>query len=229
MKKKKKKQSLNNKINLIRAIVMGANDGILSIAGIVIGVASAGSSAHAIFLAGIAGILAGTVSMAMGEYVSVSSERDMQREAIVNEQDALDNHYQREFNFIRDKYVKTGISQALATQATKEMLKSDQLFVAVRERYGFNMHEKTSAIAAAIASMISFPTGSLLPLAAITLLPAHARVIGTFVAVLIALAITGYAAAILSDADRLKATWRNILAGILTMLVTYIVGLIFGH
>ncbi len=227
---KKKKMSLASKINLIRAIVMGANDGIVSIAGIVIGVASAGSSAQAILISGIAGALAGTISMAVGEYVSVSTQRDAEKQAIIDEKDALKNHYQREFNFIKNEYTSVGVSDELATKATQEMLNGNQLYVAVRERYGFDLNDKTSAVGAAIASMISFPTGALLPLLAVTLLPAPLRIIGTVIAVAVALVITGYVASVLGkEENHLKSTVRNVIVGLLTMLVTYVVGLLFDH
>ena len=226
--KKRRPQSLANRINLIRAAVMGANDGILSIAGIVLGVAGAAVSPHNILLSGLAGMLAGTVSMAMGEFVSVSSQRDTEKQAIVDETLALDERYDEEFNFIRNKYVQTGISPDLAAKATKEMLAGDKLTVAVRERYGFDPADKTSAVGAAIASMVSFPTGSLLPLLAITLFPASIRIGATIIAVAIALAITGYTAAVLGNAQRGKALGRNVLFGLLTMIVTYVIGTLFA-
>ncbi|CAJ1192697.1 VIT1/CCC1 transporter family protein [Companilactobacillus nantensis] len=229
MPKEKKKQSLSEKINVMRASVMGANDGIVSVAGIVVGVASAQSNNHAIFLAGIAGMLAGTISMAMGEWVSVSTQRDTEKRALEKESTALDGHYEEEFNFIRDKYQATGISNELATQATHEMLSADPLDVAVRERYGFNPKEKTSAIAAAMASMISFPTGSILPLVSITMFPEDIKMMATVIAVIIALSITGYIAAALGGANRLKAVIRNVVSGLLTMFVTYAIGSLFAH
>lgn len=229
MQKAKKTRSLAEKINVMRASVMGANDGIISVAGIVIGVAGAGSNNYAIFLAGIAGILAGTISMAMGEWVSVSTQRDSEKRAIEKESAALDGNYDGEFEFIQNKYQKTGISQALALKATKEMMSDDPLDVAVRERFGFNPKEETSAIAAAIASMISFPTGSILPLVSITLFPADMKIFATIVAVIIALVITGYTAAYLGNANRLKAVFRNVVSGLLTMLVTYFIGTLFAH
>ncbi|ATO45546.1 hypothetical protein C5L30_000027 [Companilactobacillus farciminis] len=229
MPKAKKKQSLAEKINVMRASVMGANDGIISIAGIVIGVASAQSNNHAIFLSGIAGMLAGTVSMAMGEWVSVSTQSDSEKRAVEKESAALDGHYDDEFDFIRNKYQATGISNELATQATKEMMSDDPLDVAVREKYGFNPKEKTSAIAAAMASMISFPTGSILPLVSITMFPQSIKMVATVIAVMIALAITGYTAAALGGANRGKAVLRNIVSGLLTMLVTYLIGSLFAH
>ncbi|MQS53255.1 VIT1/CCC1 transporter family protein [Companilactobacillus mishanensis] len=225
----KKKQSLAEKINVMRASVMGANDGIISVAGIVIGVAGATNNSYAIFLAGIAGMLAGTISMAMGEWVSVSTQRDSERRAVEKESMALDGHYDEEFKFIKNKYQDTGIPAALAEKATKEMMAGDAIDTAVRERYGFNPKEKTSAIAAALASMISFPTGSILPLVSITFFPAHVKIIATVVAVVIALIITGYSAAALGNANKTKAVFRNVVSGLLTMLVTFLIGSLFAH
>ena len=228
MKKNKKKATLAQRINVLRASVMGANDGILSVAGIVVGVAGAATSSFAIFISGIAGMIAGTVSMAMGEYVSVNTQKDAQRKAIETQTVALDNDYDGEYRFIRDKYVATGINPELADQATKEMMEKDPLKATVRERFGFNVGEYTNPFSAAIASMISFPTGSILPLVSISLLPRQWRVIGTFLAVVVALSITGYIAAILGNANRRNGTVRNVVAGILTMLVTYGIGHLFA-
>lgn len=226
---KKKKTSLAEKINLMRASVMGANDGILSIAGIVIGVAGAMSNSHAIFLAGISGMLAGTVSMAMGEYVSVNSQRDTERHAVQDEVELLDDHYDDEVAFIKDKYIQTGIKPELAQKATEEMMAKSPLETAVRERYGFDPTEHTSAIKAALASMIAFPTGSILPLLAITMFPTNIRIIATVISVVIALSITGYAAAALGNANRGKAVLRNVISGLLTMFITYAIGSLFAR
>ncbi|KPN80341.1 Membrane protein [Apilactobacillus kunkeei] len=223
-----KKQTLAQRINIIRAGVMGSNDGILSVAGIVIGVAGATSNTFSIFISGIAGMIAGTVSMAMGEYVSVNSESDSQKNAVEKQKVALRDNYQTEFNIVKEKYMSSGISDELATKATTEMMNKDALVTTVREKYGFNVNQFTSPYAAAIASMVSFPTGSILPLVAISLFPANIKVIATFIAVLIALSLTGYAAAMLSNANRLKSTLRNVASGMLTMLVTYLIGLLVG-
>ncbi len=227
--KSKKGASLAQRINIMRASVMGANDGILSVAGIVIGVAGATNSPRAIFLAGIAGMLAGTISMAMGEWVSVSTQRDSEKRAIQRETSAVDNHVDTEIDFIKDKYMAQGISEQLSNRAAHEMMSGDPLYTGVRERYGFDPKVKTSAIGAAIASMISFPTGSILPLVAITFFPARIRVLATVISVIIALSITGYIAASLGHANRGKATMRNVISGLLTMAVTYAIGLLFAH
>ena len=222
----KKKQTLAQRINIMRAAVMGANDGIVSVAGIVIGVAGANTSNFAIFISGISGMLAGTVSMAMGEYVSVNTQKDAQRRAVMK---ALADNYDDEFNFVKQKYVDDGITPELAEQATHEMMSQDSLVTTVRERYGFDVGEYTSPYAAAIASMISFPIGSILPLLAITMLPSAIRIWGTFLAVIIALAITGFSAATLGDAKRGNGMVRNIVSGVLTMIVTYAIGTLIGH
>lgn len=225
----KKKITLAQRINIMRAAVMGANDGILSVAGIVIGVAGATTSNFAILISGLSGMLAGTVSMAMGEYVSVNTQKDSQRRAIMAEQERLDDDYDGEFNFIRQKYINSGISPDLAHQATTEMMAQDPLVATVRERYGFDAGEYTSPYAAAISSMISFPIGSVLPLLAITLLPSSIRILGTFIAVIIALTITGYSAATLGNASRSRGVLRNVVSGLLTMIVTFAIGTLIGQ
>lgn len=224
----KTKQDLAQKNNIIRAAVMGANDGILSVSGIVIGVAGATTSSFAIFIAGFAGALAGTVSMAMGEYVSVHSENDAQKKAIIQQKSALQDRYQEEFNFVKERYMQQGISKELALTATTELMNQDPLGTTIKERYGFSQYHEISAVSAAVASMIAFPLGSLLPMLAITLLPEHIRIMATGIAVLIALGITGFMAARLSGADEQKATIRNIMAGVFTMIITYLIGSLIG-
>ena len=220
----KKKMSLAQKVNILRASVMGANDGIISIAGIVIGVAAATNNAYSILISGLSGTLAGMISMCMGEYVSVSTQKDSQKMALISERQRLDDQYQEEFNYVQQKYEDQDIDPKLAKQATKELMDKDALSTVVQERYGFNPKDFTSPYAAAIASFISFPTGSVLPMLAVTLAPAESRILATAIAVLIALLITGYCAAILSNSNRLKSSIRNAIAGLLTMGVTYIIG-----
>lgn len=225
----RKKMSLAQKVNILRASVMGANDGIISIAGIVIGVAAATNNAYSILISGLSGTLAGMISMCMGEYVSVSTQKDSQKMALISERQRLDDQYQEEFNYVQQKYEDQDIDPKLAKQATKELMDKDALSTVVQERYGFNPKEFTSPYAAAIASFISFPTGSVLPMLAVTLAPAESRILATAIAVLIALLITGYCAAILSNSNRLKSSIRNAIAGLLTMGVTYIIGQLLEH
>lgn len=220
----KKQVSLVRRINILRASVMGANDGIISVAGIVIGVAAATSNGYSILIAGLSGALAGTISMAMGEYVSVSTQKDSQRMALIEEKERLDENYQSEYDFVKQRYLDQGIAPELADQATRELMEKDALGTVVLERHGFNPHEFTSPYAAAIASFISFPLGSLLPMVAVMMTPAKVRIEATVGAVLVALCITGYFAAVLGDAKRGKSVVRNVVAGLLTMGVTFIIG-----
>lgn len=224
----KKRMSLAQRVNILRASVMGANDGILSVAGIVVGVAGATTNSFSILISGLAGMLAGTISMAMGEYVSVNTQKDSQKMAITKQKAALADDYEAEASLVVQKYVNQGISKQLAQQATREMMVEDALTTTVRERYGFNPNQFISPYAAGIASMIAFPTGSILPLVSITFFPPRVKVLATVLAVGIALMITGYVAAMLGNANRRRGMVRNVVAGLLTMIVTYFIGHLFA-
>lgn len=221
----KKQMSLAQKVNVLRASVMGANDGIISVAGIVIGVAAATDNTYAILIAGLAGTLAGMISMCMGEYVSVSTQKDSQQEAIKTEKERLDANFNAEYAFVRQQYLDQGIAPELAEEAASELMANDPLNVVVEERYGFNPREFTSPYAAAVASFISFPLGATLPMVAVTMTPPAYRILVTMLAVLVALVITGYCAAVLGkNPKKGLAILRNVAAGILTMGVTYVIG-----
>ena len=224
----KKRMSLAQRVNILRASVMGANDGILSVAGIVVGVAGATTNSFSILISGLAGMLAGTISMAMGEYVSVNTQKDSQKMAITKQKAALADDYEAEASLVVQKYVNQGISKPLAQQAPREMMAEDALTTTVRERYGFNPNQFISPYAAGIASMIAFPTGSILPLVSITFFPPRVKVLATVLAVGIALMITGYVAAMLGNANRRRGMVRNVVAGLLTMIVTYFIGHLFA-
>lgn len=228
VKKRARSYSLTQKINVMRASVMGANDGILSVAGIVIGVAGATTNSFSIFISGIAGMIAGTVSMAMGEYVSVNTQRDSQQHTVQLEKEALEKHRAEEFAFVKQKIMNANVSETLAQKATEEMMEKDSLTTVVREKYGIDIHNYTNPYYAALASMIAFPTGSLLPLLAITFIPTDYKIILTVCAVVIALAITGYLAAMLGKAIRYKSVIRNVISGLITMIVTYLIGSLFA-
>lgn len=228
-KKQRKTLSLAEQINLIRAGVMGANDGILSVAAIVIGVAAATSNTSTILLAGMAGMLAGTISMAMGEYVSVHAQRDAEKRAIADETVRLKVNAQAEQDYVTAKYVASGISRELAAKATAEMFTTSPLNTAVRERYNIDPTKTTSAVGAAIISMIAFPLGSALPMLTISFMPPAWKMATTIGAVVIALAITGLTAAKLGNAKPIPATVRNIVSGLITMAVTYLAGHLVGR
>jgi VIT1/CCC1 family predicted Fe2+/Mn2+ transporter len=169
---KEQERASNSTLNWLRASVLGANDGIVSVSSIILGVAGATSARHTIFIAGLAGLVAGAFSMAVGEYVSVSSQRATELQ--IDEND-LNNPTQ-----------------------------------------------------AAIASMVSFTAGGLIPLLAVMLASQQTRIAVTFVAVLIALTITGYASATVGNASRKRAILRVVIGGAIAMALTYLVGRAFG-
>lgn len=148
---------------------------------------------------------------------------------LIEEKERLSEDYDREFNYVKNKFLAQDIDPKLAHQATKELMDEDPLVTTVKERYGFNPKEFTSPYAAAIASLIAFPLGSVLPMVAVMSFPHEIAIAATIIAVLIALIITGYLAAVLGKSNRWKSVIRNVASGFLTMLVTYLIGQLFAR
>jgi VIT1/CCC1 family predicted Fe2+/Mn2+ transporter len=215
-------------LNRLRAAVLGADDGIVSTAGLVIGVASATDNRTAILTAGLAGVAAGAMSMAAGEYVSVSSQRDTEQAALRQERRELAHNPEGERAELAQMYVDRGLSVPLAEQVAKELTAHDALRAHAEVELGITPDDVVSPWNAAITSMVAFLVGSLLPLAAI-LTPSGWRIGLTFVAVLVALAITGSLSARLSGTHRGRAVVRLMAGGALAMVVTYAVGRLVGQ
>ncbi len=220
--------NLAEKINVVRASVMGANDGIISVAGIVLGVFAATQGRDndnwVIFIAGFAGTIAGMISMAAGEYVSVHGQRDAENAAIEKERIANQESFAQQISLVKDSLVRDDISQKLAQEAADEMMRSKAIETAVRVKHGFNIRDKINPYHAALASFISFPIGATLPMLAILLVSRSYKVASTYFGVLIALIITGYLAALIGNNDRKKSMIRNVLSGLFTMTTTYLIG-----
>lgn len=221
-------QTINSKLNWIRAAVLGANDGIVSIAGLVVGVAGATTNKTTIFTAGIAGLVAGALSMAVGEYVSVSSQRDAERSLIAKEKIELAENPEKELKELAVIYQSKGLSKATSIKVAEELTANDPIKAHLEAELGMKEDDLTSPSQAGIASAVSFTAGAGIPLLAILLPPTELRVPVTFVAVIFALVITGYASATLGRASRRKATLRMVLGGVIAMLLTYMVGTLFG-
>ena len=216
------------KLNWLRAGVLGANDGIISTAGLVVGVAGATSAIGPILTAGIAGLVAGAVSMALGEYVSVSSQRDAERVLIAEERRKLAEHPEAELEQLAGIYRARGMSESTARTAAIEVTAHDP-YTAHRDAHvGLDPDDLTNPVHAAISSGISFTAGAILPILAMWLTPAGVRIPVTFVAVLLALAITGGSSAAAGGAGRVRAMLRIVLGGALAMIVTYGVGRLLG-
>ena len=217
-----------HKLNWLRASVLGANDGIISIAGLVLGVAGATNSVTTILTAGIAGIIAGAVSMAAGEYVSVSSSRDTEKAMLKKERYLLKNFPKEELEELTLIYKERGLSQKTAELVANELSENDAFAAHAHAELNIDPNNLTNPWHAAIASAASFFAGALIPLFSIIIPPSSIKVPFVFVAVVVALAITGTLSAKVGGASIKRATVRVILGGILAMLVTYSIGRLFS-
>ena len=216
------------RLSWLRAAVLGANDGIVSTAGIVVGVAGATSERSAIVVAGVAGLVAGAMSMAAGEYVSVSTQRDSERALLRKEERELREEPEEELAELAGLYVDRGLDDELALEVARQLTAKDALAAHAEVELGIDPDELTSPWRAAFASMVSFTLGALLPLLTITLVAQAARVAVTVVAVALALALTGFASARLGFAPAGRAVARNVGGGLSAMLVTDLVGAALG-
>jgi VIT1/CCC1 family predicted Fe2+/Mn2+ transporter len=220
--------SVASRLNWLRAGVLGANDGIVSTAGLVVGVAGATSDRQAILVAGVAGLCAGALSMAAGEYVSVSTQRDTEQALLAKERLELLEEPEEELAELAFIYQQKGLSEELAVRVAEELTAHDALAAHAEVELGIDPDNLTNPWHAAWASMIAFTVGALLPLLTITLAPHDARVPVTVAAVAIALAITGWLSARLGEAHIGRAVLRNVGGGVLAMVVTFFIGQLVG-
>ncbi|WP_211188567.1 VIT1/CCC1 transporter family protein [Gordonia asplenii] len=220
--------SLSNRLNWLRAGVLGANDGIVSTAGIVVGVAAATTTRQPVFMAGIAGLAAGAVSMALGEYVSVSTQRDSERSLLAKERRELRDKPTEELDELAGIYRGKGLSAATARQVAEELTAHNAFEAHVDAELGFDPNELTNPWQAATSSAVSFTLGALLPLIAILAPPVSIRVPVTFVGVLIALALTGWISARLGGSRPGRPVLRVVIGGAIAMLVTFGIGHLTG-
>jgi len=220
--------SMGQKLNWLRAGVLGANDGIVSVAGVVVGVAAATpQNLSAIATAGIAALVAGAFSMAGGEYVSVSTQRDTEKAMIDKEITELREQPAEELEELAGFYRQRGLSADLADQVARELTAHDALAAHAEVELGIDPKELTSPMGAAFSSFIAFTIGAAIPLLMI-FLPFGVPAANTAVAVVLGLLLTGWISAALGGAPRLPAIVRNVLMGSATMAATYLIGLLFG-
>jgi VIT1/CCC1 family predicted Fe2+/Mn2+ transporter len=219
---------LSGRLNWLRAGVLGANDGIVSVAGIVVGVAGATTARGPIFTAGLAGLVAGAVSMSLGEYVSVSSQRDAETAQLGQEERELATMPEEEFAELVAIYEAKGLSARTAQQVAAELTANDALAAHVDAELHLDADDIVNPLQAAAASAVSFLIGALLPLIAILLPPQTWRVPATILVVLVALAIAGAASARLGGGDARRAVARVVIGGAVGLAVTYSIGSLFG-
>jgi VIT1/CCC1 family predicted Fe2+/Mn2+ transporter len=226
--KEPRRQDMTSRLNWLRAGILGANDGIVSVAAIVVGVAGATAATGPILTAGVAGLVGGAVSMALGEYVSVSSQRDSQYALIEKERRELAEQPEEEFAELVALYEQKGLSQETSRQVAAELTQHDMLCAHLSIELNIDEDDVVSPWHAALASAVSFLIGAVLPMLAILLPPASWRVPVTFIAVLFALAVTGALGARIGGGSKTRAGVRVVIGGAVALAVTFFIGRILG-
>ncbi|MGI3782569.1 MAG: VIT1/CCC1 transporter family protein [Janthinobacterium lividum] len=221
-------RGLSRQLSWLRAGVLGANDGIVSVAAVVIGVAAADASAGALRTSGLAALVGGALSMALGEYVSVSTQRDAQTTLIAKERMELATEPEAELDELAGLYEERGLTPETARQVAVELTAHDALAAHLSAELNLSEDDVVSAGHAAFASAVSFLVGGLVPFLAVVLLPEAVRVPLTFVAVLVALALTGYLSSRVNDTPRLRPTARLVAGGAVALVATFTIGSAVG-
>lgn len=219
----------NARLNSLRAAVLGANDGIVSVSSIILGVAGATNSRTAVFAAGLAGLVAGALSMAVGEYVSVSSQRDTEQEYIAVEREHLEQNPEEELKELAETYEAKGLSPATARKVAEELTEHDAVKAHLNAEFNIDEEDLSSPVVAAISSLLAFTVGGFVPLAAVLLVMQSELILATIAAALVALVITGYLSAAAGRAPKPRAIVRVVFGGLVAMAVTYSIGRLFGQ
>lgn len=217
-----------SRLNWLRAGVLGANDGIVSIAALVVGVAAATQDVSAILIAGVAGVLAGSISMALGEYVSVSSQRDSEAALIAREKLELVTQPEEELEELAEIYERKGLSRTTARAVAEELTASDPIKAHLEAELGIDEQTLTNPWHAALSSAVSFLAGALLPMLAVLLTPADWRIPVTVLASVVALMITGGLGAYLGRSPMLRPIVRVTIGGGAALLITWAIGALLG-
>ncbi|MDX2024924.1 VIT family protein [Microcella sp.] len=215
-------------LNKLRAGVLGANDGIVSVAAVVVGVAGATSAIAPIITAGAAAVVGGAISMALGEYVSVASARDSQTALIAKERRELAEMPEQELAELASIYQAKGLTPETAQKVAEELTAHDALGAHLEAELHIDENEVLKPWQAAAASGVAFLAGAVLPMLAILLPPPELRIPITFVATLVALGITGALGAILGKSHWLRPTLRVLIGGALALAVTFGIGALLG-
>ncbi|MDE2427197.1 MAG: VIT family protein [Burkholderiales bacterium] len=217
-----------HRIGWLRAAVLGANDGIVSTASLVLGVAAAGASAHSILVAGVAGLVAGAMSMAAGEYVSVSSQADTESADLERERRELAADPVHEHAELRDIYIGRGLDHALASDVATRLMAHDALGAHGRDELGISEAFSARPVQAALASAATFSVGAALPLLIVLLFPASLLMWAVALSSLLFLAVLGSLSAYAGGASVMTAAGRVTFWGVLAMGLTTGVGAMFG-
>ena len=219
---------LSHRIGLLRAMVLGANDGIISTACLILGVAAADATRSTIITAGVAGLVAGAASMAIGEYVSVSSQRDAEQADIAKETWELEHTPEHELDELTAIYKGKGLTQELARAVAVQLTKEDALKVHMAEELGITHLTLARPVQASVSSAGSFSVGAAIPLVAVALASSSQRIATTIVVAVFALIALGVSSAIAGGAHPLRPTFRVVFGGSVAMAFTMTVGHFVG-
>lgn len=219
---------LGSRAAWLRAAVLGANDGLISTASLIVGVAAADNSRPAILIAGIAGLTAGALSMAAGEYVSVSSQLDTERADLVRESAELAAAPEAELDELADIYERRGLTPHLAREVAVELSKQDRLAIHARDELGLDISALARPVQASLVSALSFVSGAILPVLVVGLMPAAARMVVTVVTTLLGLALLGTIGARLGGAPEGRAAVRVLVGGALALTIALGIGRLTG-
>ena len=223
-----KEKHYNNRIGWLRAAVLGANDGIVSTSSLVVGIAAASTSRTELLLAAVAGLVAGAMSMAAGEYVSVSSQADTERADLERERFELDHFPEDEHRELADIYVHRGLNKDLACQVATQLMEHDALETHARDELGLNDIQKARPVLAAFSSAISFTMGAALPVILVTFVPMNLMIAMVSIGSLAFLSLLGSIAAKAGGANAIKGAARVTFWGALAMMATGAIGYAFG-
>jgi vacuolar iron transporter family protein len=219
---------LSHRIGLLRAMVLGANDGIISTACLILGVAAADATRSTIITAGVAGLVAGAASMAIGEYVSVSSQRDAEQADIAKETWELEHTPEHELDELTAIYKGKGLTQELARAVAVQLTKEDALKVHMAEELGITHLTLARPVQASVSSAGSFSVGAAIPLVAVALASSSQRIATTIVVAVFALIALGVSSAIAGGAHPLRPTFRVVFGGSVAMAFTMAIGRLVG-
>lgn len=217
-----------HRVGWLRAAVLGANDGIVSTASLIIGVAEAAASSGAVLIAGLAGLVAGAMSMAAGEYVSVSSQSDIERTDLETERKALKDFPDQELRELAGIYQSRGLDKDLAMQVAEQLTEHDALGAHARDELGLSEIATARPVQAAFTSALSFAAGAALPLFAVVLAPQHQVTWIVAIVSLLSLVILGFMSASAGGASKSRAIVRILFWGAAAMAITGLIGRAFG-
>lgn len=224
---KRQKQTMEEKLNTLRAGVLGSNDGILTVVGVLVSVAAATTDRFTIFIAGLSDLLACAFSMASGEYASVSTQKDTEQSAVEAEQRLLKTDFAAELDAVKDYYVQKGVSKETSMKIAQDLLSKKPLQTVVRVKYDIELGHYLNPWDAAFSSLFSAAAGGIFPLCAMTFAPSAFKWYAVILAVVLTSALTGFISSKLGNGLVKVAVIRNIIIALITATIHYFVGKLF--